>query len=62
MKLLNKAFSKTYVFHPYLKYPQTNFNKIFTVLKYIPFSITPRLLIHEQWVLENIYILKYDYY
>ena len=27
MKLLNKAFSKTYTFHPYLNYPQTNFNK-----------------------------------
>ena len=27
MKLLNKTFSKTYAFHPYLNYSQTNFNK-----------------------------------
>ena len=51
MKLLNKIFWKTYAFHPYLNYPQTNFNKIILLIAhkctYLKIS-TPRPLYHEQ--------------
>ena len=47
-------------FSSILKLSTDYFNKtIFTVLKYIPFNVTPRLLIHGQWVIEDIYIYIY---